>query len=530
MQSNKGAYMRLGFSQFKSCSRASRLGCHRESGSKGFTQRDIGRVPKRRRPRSRNRSLSLNGQRAHNLWPLSLRSWWSYPEAMIRTSKFGGCSSSFPRQTQKRLASIYYSPSPRRSTHQRQTVLLVPSLQIRLAHSMKVLSTFHTLRAPRAQNTGGVVPFSVAWTVGSTCSCPAPSSHTSHTDIPNHTDVTVIGGSFAVRGVLSPAMFDALVSVLRIGTFTVLSLGLELVLLRDSGIQLRYPAAPPPAPQVTLVPIPPIAARMKRRSRPSMPGSGLWIFLTKTTENIIHRTRTISLDASSRPPKAVDGTQESGGDITPTAPLQRKDTLNTFSSIVEDVHRTKNLLSTSPGIDFPIPQLLQDIAEKEKRASTVGLTAGDETGLSSILGWTGRREDFLGPESFLRHQSITTIYSEHSFTRQKPNNEGSTEETLTSTACSPAQWRTYQYYARDWDNDQTLGELVKQTCEDADRSCVRPECKAKWNDHELRWVHHRAKVTGRVKPGGETKGACIWASCAVCGAATDRREMTEGTS
>jgi hypothetical protein len=42
------------------------------------------------------------------------------------------------------------------------TVLLVLSLQIQLAHSMKVLSTSRTLKTPRAWNTGGVVPFSVA--------------------------------------------------------------------------------------------------------------------------------------------------------------------------------------------------------------------------------------------------------------------------------------------------------------------------------------------------------------------------------
>ena len=324
-------------------------------------------------------------------------------------------------------------------------------------------------------------------------------------------------------------MFDTLVSILSIGTFTVLSLGLELTLLRDSGVRLRYPTMPPVAPQPVPSPILPIAARIKRRSRPSRPGSGLWNFLTKTTENIIQRGRTISLDASSRPPKGVDGNQQPDGDITPTASSLKKGTSNTFASLVDDIHRTKNLLSTSPGVEFPIPQLLQDIAEKEKRASTLSLTAGDETGLASILGWTGRKEDFLGSEVFLRHQSITTIYSEHSYTRQKPTSDENTE-TLTFTICSSARWITYQYYAKGTDDDQTLGETVKRTCGNADQPCVRPECKARLRDHELRWVHHRTRITGRVEPGDETEGACMWASCAVCGAATDRKEMAEGTA
>lgn len=314
------------------------------------------------------------------------------------------------------------------------------------------------------------------------------------------------------------------------GTFTVLSLGLELVLVRDSGIQLRYPAVPPATPQPALVPIPPTAARIKHRSRPSRPGSGLWNFLTKTTENIIHRSRTISLDAVSRPPKGDDGNQQLDDDITPTVSSLKKGASDTFSSLVEDVNRTKHLLSTSPGVEFPMPQLLQDIVEKEKRASTVSLTAGDETGLSSILGWTGRREDFLGPESFLRHQSITTIYSEHSYTRHKPNSDETTEETLTFAICSSARWRTYRYYAKDRDYDQTLGELVKETCGNAEQPCVRPECKAKLRDHELRWVHHRTKVIGRVKPGDETEDTRMWTSCVVCEAATERREMAAGTS
>ena len=342
----------------------------------------------------------------------------------------------------------------------------------------------------------------------------------------------MVGGSFAVRGVLSPAMFDAIVSVLSIGTFTVLSLGLELVLLRDSGIKLRYPSvAPvaPVAPQPAPVPILPIAARVKRRSRPSKPGSGLWNFLTKTTENIIHRGRTISLDASSRPPKGVDGNQHSDGDITPTASSLKKGASNTFSSLVEDVSREKHLLSTSPGVEFPIPQLLRDIAEKEKRVSTVSLTTGDETGLASILGWTGRKEEFLGPESFLRHQSITTIYSEHSYIRQKPTSDENAEETFTYTVCSPARWITYRYYAKDTADDQTLGEMVRRTCGNADQPCVRSECKAKLRDHELRWVHHRTKIIGRVKLGDETEDAYMWASCAVCDATTDRKQLAEGT-
>lgn len=314
------------------------------------------------------------------------------------------------------------------------------------------------------------------------------------------------------------------------GTFTVLSLGLELVLVRDSGIQLRYPAVPPVTPQPAPVPIPPTAARIKHRSRPSRPGSGLWNFLTKTTENIIHRSRTISLDAVSRPPKGDDGNQQYDVDITPTVSSLKKGASDTFSSLVEEVNRTKHLLSTSPGVEFPMPQLLQDIVEKEKRASTVSLTAGDETGLSSILGWTGRREDFLGPENFLKHQSITTIYSEHSYTRHKPTSDETTEETLTFAICSSARWRTYRYYAKDRDYDQTLGELVKETCGNAERLCVRPECKAKLRDHELRWVHHRTKVTGRVNPGDETEDTRMWTSCVVCEAATERREMAEGTS
>ena len=196
---------------------------------------------------------------------------------------------------------------------------------------------------------------------------------------------------------------------------------------------------------------------------------------------------------------------------------------------MEDVGQQKSLLSTSPGVEFPIPQLLQDIAGKEKRVGTVSLTTGDETGLASILGWTGRKEDFLGPESFLRHQSITTIYSEHSYIRQKPINDESAVETLTFTVCSPARWKTYRYYAKDTAEDQTLGEMVKRTCGNADQPCARPECKAKSRDHELRWVHNRTKIFGRVKLGDETENACMWASCAVCEATTDRKEIAEGT-
>jgi len=150
MQSNKGACMRLGFFQFKSRLRALRLGCHRESGSKEYMQGGVGRTSKSRKPRPWKRSLFLNVRRAHNRWPLSLQSWWSYPEPMIQTPEFEDCSSSSQRQRQNRPTSICYSPWPPRSTHQRQTVPLVLSLQIQLAHFMKVLSISHTSRTPKA--------------------------------------------------------------------------------------------------------------------------------------------------------------------------------------------------------------------------------------------------------------------------------------------------------------------------------------------------------------------------------------------
>jgi 1-phosphatidylinositol-3-phosphate 5-kinase len=151
---------------------------------------------------------------------------------------------------------------------------------------------------------------------------------------------------------------------------------------------------------------------------------------------------------------------------------------------------------------FRYPNCFGILQRKRNEVSTTSLTTGDETGLASILGWTGRKEEFLGPESFLRHQSITTIYSEHSYTRQKPTSDENAEETLTFTICSSARWMTYQYYAKDTGDDQTLGEMVKRTCGNADQPCVRPECKAKLRDHELRWVHHRTKIIGRVKPWG----------------------------
>lgn len=145
--------MSPGFFPFKPYLKVLQLGCHRESGSKEFTQRNMGKTPKIKKLRSRNRSLSLNGRRAPNRLPLSLQSWWSYPELMIQTfqkTRFENCSSSSPIQKQKQQASICYSPSPRRSTHWRATVLLALPLQIQLARSTKVHSTSHTSKTPRA--------------------------------------------------------------------------------------------------------------------------------------------------------------------------------------------------------------------------------------------------------------------------------------------------------------------------------------------------------------------------------------------
>ncbi|KAG9096195.1 hypothetical protein FRC06_008940, partial [Ceratobasidium sp. 370] len=92
----------------------------------------------------------------------------------------------------------------------------------------------------------------------------------------------IVGGTFAVRGVKSPAIYESLCRVMRIAVYVHLAIHLELSLLKDLHVKLVYPPPPkPPTPGPTPIistgsPSPPTPPDSKKH--------GLWGLWAKTSE------------------------------------------------------------------------------------------------------------------------------------------------------------------------------------------------------------------------------------------------------
>ncbi|KAG8694737.1 hypothetical protein FRC08_008292 [Ceratobasidium sp. 394] len=92
----------------------------------------------------------------------------------------------------------------------------------------------------------------------------------------------IVGGTFAVRGVKSPAIYESLCRVMRIAVYVHLAIHLELCLLKDLHVKLVYPPPPKsPTPEPTPIistnsPLPPTPSDSKKH--------GLWGLWAKTSE------------------------------------------------------------------------------------------------------------------------------------------------------------------------------------------------------------------------------------------------------
>jgi 1-phosphatidylinositol-3-phosphate 5-kinase len=315
------------------------------------------------------------------------------------------------------------------------------------------------------------------------------------------------------------------VDVLSIAVYCVTSLLLELNLFHGSGIELHLPseqvADMPPAPPVSAV----IHSHRERaKVRATKAKEGLWSYLAKQSETILGRVRTISHDSSSQSPLAF--ANNPAGLDTPKPPP-----LSPFSTEVKGMEEVSGVLSTTPGSNFPPPILLQELAEKEANTGQSDVTASQNAGLGSILGWNVDHH-LSGPKAFLRHQCITTLYSEYvpkeSTQPDEENDRG--QSTVSWTPCVQRKWRTYRYYSRTDGEDTSLGEFIMTRCTQALQDCTHSQCKFKGHAHQVRWVTGRTRIIAKVHTDPSPKGGLnMWISCHECAASTAALPMNDGT-
>lgn len=312
--------------------------------------------------------------------------------------------------------------------------------------------------------------------------------------------------------------------VLEIGVYTILSISLELSLLRDSAVELKYPAEPVAVePSPALKHPTPNSSRGRGIARAAKARDGIWSYLTKHSGNILGRARTISQGSNSQVSSTL------GSEIErPKSP-----TLPVFSATINGIKECEGVLSTTPGVRFPPPVLLMELAEKEAKTGHSDLTAAQHVGLRSLLGWNVDHH-LSGPTAFLRHQCLTMLYSQYvpDEEKKKEEEEDNTGHSTTSwQPCIQRYWRTYRYYSTEQDQDSRLGELVMDKCGNAEKPCTHKDCKFQVHSHQFRWVTGRTRIIARIHPDTlpPSDGISMWISCHECGASTPRRPMSNGS-
>jgi 1-phosphatidylinositol-3-phosphate 5-kinase len=401
----------------------------------------------------------------------------------------------------------------------------------------------------------------------------------------DHKDIELIGGTFSLNKVLSAKEHASLVRVLRLSTYTLLSLLLEQKFLSSSSVELHYPKSV--SPPISIPPLtttlthrnssPDVQVEVKPRKRDII-RQGIWSLLHKR----LHRsatldtsdTRGVSLDLP-RSESDVPKTPRTSLDDSPTTSPQRQRRFSIFGGdrapppspaalappepspdrafqcALHRIEESKGMLSASPGLVFPPPQLLVRLAESEKEHPSRHLSGEERTGLTSILGWEGKkaagRGNLISTGAFLRQQQLSLLYSEHVYGPDRASQASAPDGTVnkpvggeskqrTYVHCGiPVQWLTYVYYASG-NHDQSLGDMITSMCTRADEPCAQPGCKARRRQHERRWIHGGIRVVVQTEARDPSTSHDVhsediemWQSCKVCRKSTEQCKMSDGT-
>ncbi|EMD31168.1 hypothetical protein CERSUDRAFT_89288 [Gelatoporia subvermispora B] len=393
-------------------------------------------------------------------------------------------------------------------------------------------------------------------------------------------DIRIVGGTFRLKGVESASQYVSLCKVLRLSVYIYLSLLLEVHLLLNSHVEIRlYKATIPTVATMPLMDVTLSTQQDAKRRSKRDSASGLWSFVTKQTGNLLHRavnvapalarrgsldlpsTKTVPSDGDG-PPSVEGGYRRSRrfsligsppwrGQRRPPDPSQNLP----FLTVVEVIESSKDMLSTSPGVEFSPPRILRNLAEKEKSNPECKLMGDERAALSNVLGWEGKAAQargMTGTLGFVRHQWISALYTEHvpvllpnpqvpTPTSSRPSSSSSVRNTPRSAYCgSKRKWVTYKYYGGEPSGDECLGDVITRMCLTANDQCGVPGCQYKRAEHDFRWIHNGVRLVATMTPedhSQEPAGAAkdnanvprMWSRCSVCGAESRKQPMSDGT-
>lgn len=433
---------------------------------------------------------------------------------------------------------------------------------------------------------GGIILYGLDEWDGQSCShqfhprvqsqSPASSASADYSD---ENPIKIVGGNFLLQGVVSAAQHAALRKVLRLSIYVYLSIVIEQHLLSDSHVKLNIPKVrprptpPPTKPSSDHSQVSPTGEGPSDRH----PQPGVWGFLSKKTEGLLHRASRIarhnSLDirrtTRDTPRRSMDAPSPRGRRISFLAdglPWQTKTPKETeqhvqdrpFRATVSGIEGFQDLFSTTAGIGFPPPPLVRYLAEKEDTDPTRRLNPDERIRLHYLLGWEGRDaqgKGMVGIRGFVRQQELCVLYSEHVLPTpavRAPSVTSTISETSTvssnpsvntipehpipvpaPTLCGGRRrWMRFRYYSREDGADKTLGGTIIRMATTAEDQCGNPGCQSKRSQHELRFIHGGTRVTVNIDPLEEVvneERIDMWQSCVECSAKTEAVKMSDGT-
>ena len=389
----------------------------------------------------------------------------------------------------------------------------------------------------------------------------------------------IVGGTFIAKGALTFSQYIAVCRVLRVSIYLYFSLLLERDLFSNARVELHYPK--PPMPHLPSYPTSPNQLPSAGKDKSKRDSAGLWSFLSKKTEEMIHRATNIntgivrrgSLDGhNQRFPRHTSlphGPDGSGflarrlSILSGVSSLASRDSSDaepghkiTYAAAIRRMETWSDLLSTSPGVAFPLPAFLRAIAEQESKDPARRPVGDERAALSSLLGWHGRESlgrGMVGMDGFVRHQGFSALYSEHVpgagasslLTSPPPTpSKSDAEEPPVSfpprIACGGhrRRWLHFRYFergARSGRWDESIGETVMRWCATAREPCGHPECHFLRAEHDMRWIHAGTRLIGTVSLPQSTEDPAVadeqvrmWHSCAICGKEGPKTALSDG--
>ncbi|KAF9011094.1 hypothetical protein BDQ17DRAFT_1298485 [Cyathus striatus] len=436
----------------------------------------------------------------------------------------------------------------------------------------------------------------------------------------------LVGGTFEYQGLASPTQRTILTRILRASIFTHLSLVLEQCFLQDFGVQLRFQR-----PKLSL----PSSSDPHRRwdereghgnqesndegkgsPKKSFPSGILGFFARRGfggSANAFNRSKTIAVAeaALARPPQDDENSPRSSADSTSGAgsavarlrklsfisperryssrlqssspapapsPEPSQNPNQPFTTLLASLNPVLSLLSSSPGVIFPLPNIVVELSKKEQEKPGRRLGGDERAGLGGLAGWgTGKVEgesgkegkegrwgrSVRGLEGFIRMQEMEVVLwkvvpcgdtKEDKLSTSLLESAISDTSTTTLTArpiatshpssppslktCARPTYHTFRFYnftsPFSGDGDIPMGVLINHLAKSQHEQCDMPGCTWDRGQHEIRLGHAGVWVGVRVAEGdgyweGEEGDVMAYSSCALCGKESGKRKIKDGS-